>query len=343
MKNSVLMNKIIKLSVSLVMIIVLILVILYACVWSVSTTLFVGDKVNSLNLNMYDETTHCETDIYEDNDKINVLYFYDEVKNEDLEKLNYNIQKLKEYNETACVYLVSSYKHKDENKEQIDSLTSIDKSNFIFAYDDVESKTLLTFKTQIEYPLMLWTDLSGTIQYLSKTVSMHQFAYIHASINNIKIGNEIGSLCFERDIETVKIEDGTLVADSTFNILNNEKIKIINFWGYWCTPCKAELIELNDIVKSYGDKVEFIAIHQGTTYLKDDDIEQAYDYINRHPEMVYTWGHDDENDSYYTMLGGRDSYPMSVIVDGDGIVRFTRQGAIKSEELDSILNELTSK
>lgn len=342
MKNSVLMNRIIKLSVSVVMIIVLILVILYACVWSVSTTLFVGDMVNSLNLNMYDQA-HCETNIYENNDKINVLYFYDEVNTTDLEKLNYIAENLKTNYEDANIYLISSYKHKDENKEQIDSLTTIDKSGFIFTYDDVESKALLKFKTQIEYPLMLWTDLSGTIQYLSKTVSMHQFAYIHASLNNISIGNQIGSLCFERDIETVKIEDGTLVADSTFNILNNNKVKIINFWGYWCTPCKAELIELNEIVKKYSDKVEFIAIHQGSTYLKDDDIEQAYDYINRHPEMVYTWGHDDESDSYYTMLGGRDSYPMSVIVDGDGIVRFTRQGAIKSEELDNILTELTSK
>ncbi len=339
MKNKVLSKRIIQLSISAVMILVLVLVILYACVWSVSTTLFVGDTVSNLNLNMYDESAHCETDIYEDNDKIKVLYFYDEVNETDLT----NLSTIKERNESANVYLISSYKHRDENKEKIESLTTINTSNFVLTYDDVESKALLTFKSQIEYPLMVWTDLDNTVQYSSETVSVKQSSYIHASLNGTSIGVEIGNLCYERDIETIKIENGTLVKNSVFNILNDNKVKIINFWGYWCTPCKAELIELNDTVKKYGDKVEFIAIHQGTTYLTDDDIEEAYDYINRYPDMVYTWGHDDENDSYYKMLGGKSSYPMSIILDGDGIVKFTRQGALKSEELDQILSELTSK
>lgn len=335
-------NILIKASISLVMIIVLILVILYACIWSVDTTLFVGDTINSLNLNMYDNE-HCQTDIYQKNDKIKVLYFYDEVKTDDIEKLVSLNTKIEEHNESIDIYLISSYKHKDENKKAISEIPSLDTSKFIFTYDDVESKSLLTFKSQIEYPLLVWTDLENTIQYSSGTVSTNQYVYINAYYNNISFGANVGSLCFERDIETVKIEDGTLVADSTFNILNDSKVKIINFWGYWCTPCKGELIALNDVIKKYGDKVEFIAIHQGTTFLTDDDIEEAYDFINRHPEMVYTWGHDDQNDSYYQMLGGRDSYPMSVIVDGDGIVRFTRQGALQEEELDNLLAELTSK
>ena len=335
-------NILIKASISLAMIIVLVLVILYACVWSVDTTLFVGDTVNCLNLNMYDDA-HCQTDIYQKNDKIKLLYFYDEVKTDDIEKLVTINTRLEEHNDEVDIYLISSYKHKDENKKAISEITSLDTSKFIFTYDDVESKALLTFKSQIEYPLLVWTDLNNAIQYSSETVSTNQYVYINASYNNISIGANIGSLCFERDIETVKIEDGTLVADSTFNILNDSKVKIINFWGYWCTPCKGELIALNDVIKKYSDKVEFIAIHQGTTFLTDDDIEEAYDFINRHPEMVYTWGHDDQNDSYYQMLGGRDSYPMSVIVDGDGIVRFTRQGALQEEELDNLLAELTSK
>ena len=335
-------NILIKASISLAMIIVLVLVILYACVWSVDTTLFVGDTINSLNLNMYDDA-HCQTDIYEENDKIKVLYFYDEVKSDDIEKLVTINTKIEEHNESIDIYLISSYKHKDENKEAICKIPSLDTSKFIFTYDDVESKSLLTFKSQIEYPLLIWTDLENTIQYSSEIVSTNQYVYINATYNNISIGANVGSLCFERDIETVKIENGTLVADSTFNVLNDSKVKIINFWGYWCTPCKGELIALNDVIKKYGDKVEFIAIHQGTTFLTDDDIEEAYDFINRHPEMVYTWAHDDQNDSYYQMLGGRDSYPMSVIVDGDGIVRFTRQGALQEEELDNLLAELTSK
>lgn len=335
-------NILIKASISLVMIIVLILVILYACIWSVDTTLFVGDTINSLNLNMYDNE-HCQTDIYQKNDKIKVLYFYDEVKTDDIEKLVTLNTKIEEHNESIDIYLISSYKHKDENKKAISEIPSLDTSKFIFTYDDVEAKSLLTFKSQIEYPLLVWTDLQNTIQYSSETVSTNQYVYINATYNNISIGANVGSLCFERDVETVKKENGTLVADSTFNVLNDSKVKIINFWGYWCTPCKGELIALNDVVKKYGDKVEFIAIHQGTTFLTDDDIEEAYDFINRHPEMVYTWGHDDQNDSYYQMLGGRDSYPMSVIVDGDGIVRFTRQGALQEEELDNLLAELTSK
>ncbi len=336
-------KKIIELVISCVMILTLILVILYACVWSVDTTLFVNDKIESLNVNMYGEENHCSVNIYEDNSKIKVLYFYDEVKEDEIKSLSTLSCDLKtEHNQEIDIYLISSYKHRNENKEAVEAL-NIDKTYFNYLYDDVESKALLKFKTQIEYPLYLWTDLNGVIKYSSTSGISKQFVYIHAVYSSINIGNQVGDLCYERDIETLKIENGTLVKDSTFNILNNKKIKIINFWGWWCTPCKSELIYLNDVVKKYSDQVEFIAIHQGTTYKSDDDVAEAYDYINKHPNLVYTWGHDDLNDSYYTMLGGKNSYPMTVIVDGDCIVRFTRQGALEEDKLDEILKELTNK
>ena len=337
MKNKSILNKIIKFATPILMLIVLLIVILYACVWSVDTTLSVNDKVDDLSLNIYDSKEHCTKNIYESNDKVKVIYFYDEVNKSDLEELS-NL-----YSENVEIYLVSSYKHYETNISQINSIkdSKIDITHFILAYDTDKSTNLLKFKSQIEYPFFLWTDIDGIIKYTSTTSISSQKKLIELISEGYTVGNNVGNICYIKDIETIKLENNTLVANSTFNALeDNGKIKVINFWGYWCTPCKAELPGFNTVASKYLDSVEVVAIHQGSTYLTNDDIAEAYDYINKHSDYVITWAHDDSRDSYYKMLGGKDSYPITIIVDQNGFISFTRTGKLEESELEEQIKKL---
>jgi len=63
-------------------------------------------------------------------------------------------------------------------------------------------------------------------------------------------------------------ENRTLLKDYDWSLvnLNSEKVNLsqsegkvvlINFWATWCAPCVAEMPELQDLYREYGDKVDF--------------------------------------------------------------------------------------
>ena len=116
----------------------------------------------------------------------------------------------------------------------------------------------------------------------------------------------------------------------TFNVESNKgKITIINFWGTWCGPCVAELPHFNMIASEYADSVSVVALH--SDYLKntlDDYISENY------PDTNILFGADN-TDKYFKMLGGRDSWPVTVIVDQNGLIVMNKTGSVTYEALKS--------
>ena len=151
----------------------------------------------------------------------------------------------------------------------------------------------------------------------------------------------IGTIIADMDIP---LYDENGLTDNTFNALENtDKITIINFWGTWCGPCVAELPHFNSIASEYKDKVTVLAVH---SYRQSSN---TVDFINEeYPNSEILFGKDLPNasgkmfdpDVYFTMLGGIDKYPMTVIVDEYGIIRAHYIGSITHEELVSDIENL---
>ena len=148
-------------------------------------------------------------------------------------------------------------------------------------------------------------------------------------------GNQVGDLCYGYDLEIVD-ENGVL--SETVDPTQTGKITIINFWGTWCTPCVNELPYFDQIASEYPDEVSVIAIH---THLV---IETAPDYIGTYyPDSNMIFAKDypmDEtglNGGYYTTLGGRGTFPYTVILDETGTIVSVFVSSLEYEDLKEVV------
>ena len=150
-------------------------------------------------------------------------------------------------------------------------------------------------------------------------------------------GNEVGDLCYGYDLELV---DADGVTGGTVDPSATGQITVVNFWGTWCTPCVNELPYFDRIAAEYKDSVTVIAVHGMAAatapefigkYYPDSAIVFARDYI---PE-----GGNAEN-GYYTTLGGRGTYPYTLVLDENGVIANVFFSSVDYEDLKTAVDAL---
>lgn len=109
-------------------------------------------------------------------------------------------------------------------------------------------------------------------------------------------------------------------------------VLLVNFWATWCKPCVEEMPMLSGVQRDFADKgVKVVGIAL-------DDAERAGEFAAdigvEYPILV---GKTD------VVLAGRKfgnstgALPFSVLVDGQGVIRWVRLGALKRKELEEQL------
>ena len=151
-------------------------------------------------------------------------------------------------------------------------------------------------------------------------------------------GNQPGNRCPTYDLRNV-FDGGTTNTESL-----KGKVVVINFWYTTCGPCVAELPYFNQIASTYQDDVAVIIVHQA-----NNDQDTADDYLlENYPgtKMIAVFDEHvpNQSDYYYKKLGGKGTYPMTVILDKDGIVTHNVKTSIHSyEELDGYVQTALAK
>ena len=148
-------------------------------------------------------------------------------------------------------------------------------------------------------------------------------------------GNEVGNLCVSTELSLYTNGD-------TFAVDNNRgKVTVINFWGTWCGPCIAELPHFEEVAKTYADTVTVVAVHSNYK------APTAAEWITKnYPETAILFAQDPDdgvNGAYYTALGGEGDFPMTIIVDAEGIITFTRRGSLTHDELVAAVEDALGK
>jgi thiol-disulfide isomerase/thioredoxin/NAD-dependent dihydropyrimidine dehydrogenase PreA subunit len=151
-------------------------------------------------------------------------------------------------------------------------------------------------------------------------------------ITSAERGNAVGDLCYDYDLELVDENGGS---GEYYDPTESGKITIINFWGTWCTPCVNELPYFERIAEEYSDTVDVIAIHSSVSK------ETAPEYIGKYYKdsaLMFSWdGGEGFTGEYYTALGGRGTYPYTVILDENGIIVASFISSVEYEQLKEVV------
>jgi thiol-disulfide isomerase/thioredoxin/ferredoxin len=131
-------------------------------------------------------------------------------------------------------------------------------------------------------------------------------------------GNEVGQLCYGEQLQIIT-KDGIL--EETTEPTQTGKVTVINFWGTWCTPCCAELPFFEQVADEYGDRISVFAVH---SYLLAEETAAAYiagNYADSALNFLADYALDQTGHrGYYTTLGGRGTYPYTVVLDENGLI-----------------------
>ena len=173
------------------------------------------------------------------------------------------------------------------------------------------------------------------------------YYWVQEDVRNIKPaglspdeGNTAGSTCYTFELEIIDKNGKT---GQVLQPNASGKITIINFWGTWCGPCVAELPYFAQIAEEYGEDVVVVAIHSALLQ------ETAVDYIKtNYPDSAMLFACDKGDAAtlageYFTLLGGRDAYPRTLILDEEGVILQVLDGSVTYNELKAAVDQQLAK
>ncbi len=112
------------------------------------------------------------------------------------------------------------------------------------------------------------------------------------------------------------------------------KVIFLNLWATWCPPCVAEFSSIDDLHKTYGDKIEFVLLSNEEsvkikTFLdKKGYTIKSYTYMDEIPKLLYS-----------------SSIPATYIISKSGELVVSKKGAAKwnSDKSKELLDKLIAE
>lgn len=117
-------------------------------------------------------------------------------------------------------------------------------------------------------------------------------------------------------------------SDIDGNVWNNEKLKdkvyVINIWQSECGPCRREMPILSEWKEKFPDVVFLSASRHNR--------EEILPIATRHK---FTWTHLQEASDLVALIG-QEGFPLTIVVDKNGIVRFAKTGASEENQAQAV-------
>ncbi len=213
-------------------------------------------------------------------------------------------------------------------------------TSITFAIDNGKNEFMELLGFTDAWPSTVILDETGVIRFKAPT-SLH-YEDLQREVEKIlnktpalTIGNKVGNLCFDTTLEVI---DGNGKTGETITPAKTGKITIVNFWGITCGPCIAELPFFEQIANEYADSVEVIAVHQSFPAVL---LEKAPAWIaENYPETSITFAVDNGKNEFMELLGFTDAWPSTVVLDENGVIRYSRPTSLHYEDLQEMVEAI---
>ena len=112
---------------------------------------------------------------------------------------------------------------------------------------------------------------------------------------------------------------------STFKISDRKgKVLLLNIWGIWCGPCRAEMPHLVEMYDKYRDKgFEVIGLNIGDSGMQPEDVERIKQFAeNFNPKLTYPMARSGSaSTAQFYQVTKQSVVPQSLLVDREGKLR----------------------
>lgn len=117
-------------------------------------------------------------------------------------------------------------------------------------------------------------------------------------------------------------------SDTDNNIWNNEKLKdkiyVINLWQTECGPCRREM----PILSTWKERFPDVVFLSASRHNKEEILPIA-------EQHNFTWTHLQEASDLVALVR-QEGFPLTVVVDKSGIVRFAKVGATEENQAEAV-------
>lgn len=110
------------------------------------------------------------------------------------------------------------------------------------------------------------------------------------------------------------------------------KVLAINFWATWCPPCREEIPDFIELQNQYGEQgLQFLGI---ALQYPEELTEFLEEFPLNYPTLA---GGTDVIAAGKALGNGIGALPYTVIIDKEGIIKFTRRGKLSKSEAESVI------
>lgn len=149
------------------------------------------------------------------------------------------------------------------------------------------------------------------------------FHFMHMINGQAATGTTVG--------KTIPLFNATNLDGQSVQVGAPGKPYVLNFWATWCPPCREEFPEINQFVNGHTADIQFYAINI------QESSEQVSDFLNR---SGYTLPVLLDMDGSIARDFRISAIPTTIVVDGQGVIRYRKSGGVTMEELENVLNGL---
>ncbi|OKJ17094.1 TlpA family protein disulfide reductase [Kitasatospora sp. CB01950] len=118
------------------------------------------------------------------------------------------------------------------------------------------------------------------------------------------------------------------------------KVVVLNIWGSWCSPCRAEAKGLQESSRKYADQVQFLGINT-----RDTDPANAIAF-EKNFGVTYPSIYDPDGTQILKFPKGSlnpQSIPTTIVIDKDGKLAARAMRAMSTEDLDKMIEPILAE